>query len=39
MQRLIKLVLATAAAFIVTSLVVDVLLGFVDPRLRVEAVS
>jgi peptide/nickel transport system permease protein len=33
------LVLATAAAFIVTSLVVDVLLGFVDPRLRVETVS
>jgi len=33
------LVLLTAAAFIVTSLIVDVLLGFVDPRLRVEAVS
>ena len=33
------LVLMAAAAFIVTSLLVDVLLGFVDPRLRVEAVS
>jgi peptide/nickel transport system permease protein len=34
-----SLVLLTAAAFIVTSLVVDVILGFVDPRLRAEAVS
>ena len=28
-----------AAAFIVTSLIVDVLLGLIDPRLRTEAVS
>jgi peptide/nickel transport system permease protein len=34
-----SLVLLTAAAFIVTSLIVDVILGFVDPRLRAEAVS
>lgn len=34
-----SLVLLTAAAFIVTSLVVDVILTLVDPRLRVEAVS
>jgi len=33
------LVLMAAAAFIVTSLVVDVLLGFIDPRLRTEAIS
>ena len=33
------LVLMAAAAFIVTSLVVDVLLGLIDPRLRIEAVS
>ena len=33
------LVLLAAAAFIVTSLVVDILLGFIDPRLRTEAVS
>jgi len=34
-----SLVLLTAAAFIVTSLAVDVILTLVDPRLRVEAVS
>jgi peptide/nickel transport system permease protein len=33
------LVLFAAVAFIVTSLVVDVILGLVDPRLRTEAVS
>jgi len=33
------LVLMAAAAFIVTSLIVDVLLGVIDPRLRTEAVS
>ncbi len=33
------LVLLAAAAFIVTSLLVDVLLGFVDPRLRTETSS
>ena len=33
------LVLMAAAAFIVTSLIVDVLLGLIDPRLRTEAVS
>jgi peptide/nickel transport system permease protein len=33
------LVLIAVAAFIVTSLIVDVILGFVDPRLRTKAVS
>ena len=33
------LILLTVAVFIVTSLVVDVLLGFIDPRLRTKAVT
>ena len=33
------LVLLAVAVFIVTSLVVDVVLGFVDPRLRTKAVT
>ena len=33
------LVLIAVAAFIVTSLVVDVILGFIDPRLRTKAVT
>lgn len=33
------LVLLAVAVFIVTSLVVDVILGFVDPRLRIKAVT
>ena len=33
------LVLLAVAVFIVTSLVVDVILGFVDPRLRTKAVT
>ena len=33
------LVLLAVAVFIVTSLVVDVILGFIDPRLRTKAVT
>jgi len=33
------LVLLAVAVFIVTSLIVDVLLGFIDPRLRTKAVT
>ena len=33
------LVLLAVAVFIVTSLVVDVVLGIIDPRLRTKAVS
>jgi peptide/nickel transport system permease protein len=33
------LVLLAVAVFILTSLVVDVILGFVDPRLRTRAVT
>ena len=33
------LVLLAVVVFIVTSLVVDVILGFIDPRLRTKAVT
>jgi len=33
------LVLLAVAVFIVTSLAVDVILGFIDPRLRIKAVT
>jgi peptide/nickel transport system permease protein len=33
------LVLLAVVVFIVTSLIVDVLLGFIDPRLRTKAVT
>ena len=33
------LILLTVVVFIVTSLVVDILLGFIDPRLRTKAVT